>query len=47
MTAAWPVEELERIGAADDLQMAPLRVDGAPRRPVRIWVVRAGGEQHR
>jgi hypothetical protein len=23
--------------------MAPLRVDGAPRRPVPIWVVRAGG----
>jgi hypothetical protein len=42
VTAAWTAEELERIGAAEELEMAPLGVDGAPRRPVPIWVVRAG-----
>jgi hypothetical protein len=44
VTAAWTAEELERIGAAEELQIAPLGVDGAPRRPVPIWVVRAGAD---
>lgn len=44
MTATWTAEELERIGAAEELQMAPLGVDRAPRRPVPIWVVRAGAD---
>jgi hypothetical protein len=35
VTAAWTAEELERIGAAEELQIAPLGADGAPRRPVR------------
>ena len=39
---AWTPDELERIGDAEELQMAPLVADGAPRRPVPIWVVRAG-----
>ena len=46
MTAAWTVEELERIGTTEELQIAPLGADGAPRRPVPIWVVRAGDEQY-
>jgi hypothetical protein len=44
VTAAWTAEELERIGAAEELQMTPLGADGAPRRPVPIWVVRAGAD---
>ena len=32
MTAAWTAEELERIGTAEELQIAPLGADGAPRR---------------
>ena len=38
MTAAWSAEELERIGAAEELQMAPFGADRAPRRPMPIWV---------
>ena len=41
MTGAWTPDELERIGEAEELEMAPLREDGRPRRPVPIWVVRA------
>ena len=44
MTAAWTPEQLERISAAEELQIAPLGADGAPRRAVPIWVVRAGGD---
>jgi hypothetical protein len=44
VTSAWTADELERIGAAEELQMAPLDRDGAPRRPVPIWVVRAGAD---
>ena len=44
MTAAWTAEELEGIGAAEELEMAPLGADGAPRRAVLIWVVRAGAD---
>ena len=29
---------------AEELQIAPLGADGAPRRAVPIWVVRAGGD---
>ena len=42
MTATWTADELERIGAAEELQMAPLGADGLPRQSVPIWVVRAG-----
>jgi hypothetical protein len=44
VTAAWTADELEAIGEAEELQMAPLAADGAPRRPVPIWVVRAGAD---
>jgi hypothetical protein len=40
----WTAEELERIGAAEELQIAPISADGAPRRRVPIWVVRAGAD---
>jgi hypothetical protein len=37
---AWTNEELTRIGAADELQIAPRRRDGTLRNPRTIWVVR-------
>ena len=36
----WTSEELERIGTAEELQIASLRRDGTLRKPVTIWVVR-------
>ncbi|WP_128430755.1 DUF2255 family protein [Streptomyces cyaneus] len=38
----WTSDELDRIAGADELEMAPLRRNGTLRRPVPIWVVRAG-----
>jgi hypothetical protein len=37
---AWTSDELNKIGTAEELQIAPLRHDGTPRKPVTIWVVR-------
>jgi hypothetical protein len=37
---AWTNEELDRIGAAEELEVASLRADGTLRRPVTIWVIR-------
>jgi hypothetical protein len=42
--AAWTSEEIERISDAQELEIAPRRRDGSQRRPVPIWVVRAGDE---
>lgn len=40
----WTDDELGRIGAADELQIAPRRADGSIGRPTTIWVVRVGDE---
>ena len=40
----WTSEELNEIGRAEELLIAPLRDDGTPRKPVIIWVVRLGDE---
>jgi hypothetical protein len=40
----WTSDELERIGAADELQVTTARRDGSLRRWVPIWVVRAGDD---
>src|SRR3954454_4732364 len=40
----WTTDELDRIGGADELQIAPRRKDGTLRRAVPIWVVRVGDE---
>ncbi len=40
----WTSEELSKIGAAEELQIASLRRDGALRKPVTIWVVRLGDD---
>jgi hypothetical protein len=37
---AWTGDELDKIGTADELEIAPLRRDGTQRNPVTIWVVR-------
>ena len=36
----WTSDELNKIGAAEELQIASLRQDGTLRKPVIIWVVR-------
>ena len=41
-TTSWTPDELSRIEAADELEIAPRRRDGSLRRPVPIWVVRVG-----
>jgi hypothetical protein len=42
--SAWTNDELDRIGAADELEVTTLRSDGTPRKPVTIWVVRNGND---
>jgi len=42
MTTTWTTDELERIGAADELEVASRRADGTLRSFVTIWVVRSG-----
>ncbi len=41
---AWTSEELNKIGKAEDLELAALRDDGTLRKPVTIWVVRLGDD---
>ena len=38
----WTTDELDRIGRADELQIAARRRDGTLRVAVPIWVVRVG-----
>ena len=42
--AGWTNEELEKIAAADELELASTRSDGSLRKPVTIWVVRYGDD---
>ena len=42
--ATWSHDELNKIGAAEELEIAPRRRDGALRSPVTIWVVRLGDD---
>ena len=42
MSAAWTDDELRRVGAATELQIATRRDDGSLRPYVTIWIVRAG-----
>jgi hypothetical protein len=39
---AWSAAELDRIGGARELQIAPRRTDGSLPRPLPIWVVCVG-----
>ena len=38
----WTNDELDRIGAAQELEIAPVRRNGELRTPTTIWAVRAG-----
>ncbi len=40
----WTSDELDRIGGAEELQIAPRRPDGTLRTPVTIWVVRVSDD---
>lgn len=42
--ATWTKEDLDKVEAAEELEMAPRRRDGTLRRPVTIWVVRQGDD---
>src|SRR5437870_3663727 len=41
---AWTSDELDKIAAAEELQIASVRRDGTLRNPVTIWVVRHGDD---
>lgn len=40
----WTSDELNKIGKAEELQIASLRADGTLRKSVIIWVVRVNGD---
>lgn len=40
----WTSDELDKIGRADELEIASPRRDGTMRNPVTIWVVRYGDD---
>ena len=40
----WTNDELNKIGKAEELQIASLRRDDTLRKPVTIWVVRVGDD---
>ncbi len=42
--ATWTSDELRAVAAAEELELASLRHDGSPGRPVTIWVVRVGDD---
>jgi hypothetical protein len=42
--STWTNDELDRIGAAEELGLASVRHDGTLRRPVTMWVVRDGDD---
>ena len=44
MTASWTIEELRRLGAAHELQIASRGVGGTLSRWVPNWVVNVGGQ---
>jgi hypothetical protein len=40
----WTGDELDKIGRAEELELASLRRDGTLRKPVTVWVVRHGDD---
>ena len=42
--AGWTSDELDAIGATDELRLSSTRADGTLRKPVTIWVVRVGDD---
>jgi hypothetical protein len=43
-TSTWASDDLDRVGGAEELQLASRRADGTLRGFVTMWVVRAGDE---
>lgn len=43
---AWTSDELDKIGTADELEIASVGRDGTLRKPVTIWVVRVGDDPY-
>jgi hypothetical protein len=41
---AWTSDELNTIGTAEELEIAPVRRDGTLQTPVTVWVVRLGDD---
>jgi hypothetical protein len=41
---AWTSDELDEIGTAEGLRIAPRRRDGTLRNPLPVWVVRHGDD---
>jgi hypothetical protein len=42
--STWTSDELDKIAAVDELQIASVHNDGTLRKPVTIWVVRLGDD---
>jgi hypothetical protein len=40
----WTSDQLDKVGRAEELQIASARRDGTLRKPVTIWVVRHGDD---
>lgn len=40
----WTSDQLDKVGRAEELQLASVRRDGTLRKPVTIWVVRHGDD---
>jgi hypothetical protein len=40
----WTSEQLNKIGGAEEVQIASVRRDGTLRKPVTVWVVRHGDD---
>lgn len=41
---SWKDDELEKIGNAEELELASVRRDGTLRNPVTMWVIRNGDD---
>ena len=44
MTSRWTEDELRSVDAAQEIDIAPVRRNGALRRPTPIWIVRVGDD---
>jgi hypothetical protein len=42
--STWTNDELDKIGTAEELELASVRRDGTLRQPVTMWVVRDGDD---
>ena len=40
----WTRDQLDKVGRAEEVQVASVRRDGALRKPVTVWAVRHGDE---